>query len=126
VVIFWKSIIKRIKKIQHPSAVVVVKVNNEIVQDDVIEMSVLYIALYITIVFITSVLLTAMGVDSLSAFSGSAATMGNVGPGFGTVSSLGNFSQIPDPGKWILSVNMLLGRVEIFGLILLLTARSWK
>jgi len=126
VVIFWKSIIKRIKKIQHPSAVVVVKVNNEIVQDDVIEMSVLYIALYITIVFITSVLLTAMGVDSLSAFSGSAATMGNVGPGFGTVSSLGNFSQIPDTGKWILSVNMLLGRVEIFGLILLLTARSWK
>ncbi len=126
VVIFWKSVIKRIKKIQHPSAVVAVKVNNEIVHDDVIEMSVLYIALYITIVFIASVLLTAMGVDSLSAFSGSAATMGNVGPGFGTVSSLGNFSRIPDPGKWILSANMLLGRVEIFGLILLLTARSWK
>jgi trk system potassium uptake protein TrkH len=67
-----------------------------------------------------------MGVDSLSAFSGAAATMGNVGPGFGMVSSLGNFSQIPDMGKWILSANMLLGRVEIFGLILLLTATSWK
>lgn len=126
IVIFWKSVIKRIKKLQHPSAVVVVKINNESINDDVIEMSVLYIALYIMIVFITSALLTAMGVDSLTAFSGSAATMGNVGPGFGTVSSLGNFSQIPDLGKWILSANMLLGRVEIFGLILLLTARSWK
>lgn len=126
VVIFWKSVVRRIAKIQHPNAVVLVKVNNATVDDDVVETSILYIVLYMGIVFASSILLTAMGVDSLSAFSGAAATMGNVGPGFGMVSSLGNFSQIPDMGKWILSANMLLGRVEIFGLILLLTAKSWK
>ena len=64
--------------------------------------------------------------DGLSAFSGAATTMGNVGPGFGTVGSMSNFSHIPETGKWILSANMLLGRIEIFGVVLFFTARSWK
>jgi trk system potassium uptake protein TrkH len=66
------------------------------------------------------------GVDSLSAFSGSAAAMGNVGPGFGVVGSMGNYSLIPEAGKWILSATMLLGRLEIFGLILFFMAKWWK
>jgi trk system potassium uptake protein TrkH len=64
-----------------------------------------------------------MGVDIMSAFSGSVAAMGNVGPGFGMVSSLSNFSHIPDAGKWALSIVMLLGRLEIFGLIMFLFSR---
>jgi trk system potassium uptake protein TrkH len=94
--------------------------------DDVVEAGILYISLYLGVVFISTVLLTALGVDSLSAFSASAATMGNVGPGFGTVGSMGNFSQIPEVGKWLLTATMLLGRLEIFGLILFLGVKSWK
>ncbi|HUU42061.1 MAG TPA: potassium transporter TrkG, partial [Desulfatiglandales bacterium] len=126
IVIFWKGLLKRIAKTRHPHVVIAPKINGVPIEDDVIEATVLYITLYIGIVFLSSLIITALGVDALSAFSGSAATMGNVGPGFGIVGSMNNFSQIPDAGKWVLTLNMLLGRLEIFGVILFVTARSWK
>jgi len=126
IVIFWKGLLKKITMIRHPHAVVTLKLDGVSIDDEVVGSTFLYISLYIGIVFFSSVILTAMGVDTLSAFSGSAATMGNVGPGFGIVGSMGNFSQIPDAGKWVLTLTMLLGRMEIFGLILFVTAKSWK
>ena len=126
IVLFWKSILQRLKKTQHPSAVILVKIDKTTIDEEIIEASMLYIALYMAVVFLASVLLTAFGVDILTAFSGSAAAMGNVGPGFGLVSSLGNYSQIPSVGKWILSAVMLLGRLEIFGLLLFVVSRWWR
>jgi trk system potassium uptake protein TrkH len=126
IVLFWKAIAKRIKKMQHPAAVMKVKIDTVAIDDDVVEANILFISLYIGVVFLSALILTALGVDILSAFSGSAATMGNVGPGFGMVGSMSNFSQIPALGKWVLTATMLLGRLEIFGLILFLTVRSWK
>jgi len=126
IVVFWKALTKRAKKIQHPTAVIAVKMNNVAIDDDTVEASILYISLYLGVVFFATGLLTALGVDTLSAFSGSAATMGNVGPGFGMVGSVSNFSRIPDVGKWILTGTMLLGRLEIFGLIIFFMAKSWR
>jgi len=126
IVIFWKGLLRMINKMRHPHAVIAPKIDGVVVHDDALEAGVLYITLYLGIVFVSSLILTALGVDILTAFSGSAATMGNVGPGFGMVSSMSNFSQIPDIGKWVLTVTMLLGRLEIFGLILFVTARSWR
>ena len=68
----------------------------------------------------------AMGIDSTAAFSSSTAAMGNVGPGFGTGNMLGAYSAIPDAGKWLLSFNMLIGRLEIYGLILIFFIWKWK
>lgn len=118
IVIFWQAVKKRMTRIEHPAAVVKTKIDGVVVDDDSVEYGVMYISLYIGVVFLSALILTAMGVDALTSFSGSAATMGNVGPGFGTVGSTGNFSHIPDPGKWVLSVTMLLGRLEIFGFLL--------
>jgi trk system potassium uptake protein TrkH len=101
IVLFWKAIVKKIKKMQHPAAVIKIKMDTVAVEGDVVE------------------------VDILSDFSGSAATMGNVGPGFGVVGSMSNFSQIPAFGKRVLTATMLLGRLEIFGLILFFSAKSW-
>lgn len=126
IVLFWKAIATRITKMQHPAVVIKVKMNTVAFDDDVVQVNILFISLYVGIVFLSALILTALGVDILSAFSGSAATMGNVGPGFGTVGSMSNFSQIPDLGKWMLTATMLLGRLEIFGLILFLMAKSWK
>lgn len=126
VVILWKAIKKGFDKIKHPSAVITVKLNRMPIDDDVLESSILYISFYIIIVFISALILTALGVDAMSAFSGSAATMGNVGPGLGMVGSMSNFSSIPDAGKWVLSITMLLGRLEIFGLILFFLIKTWK
>ncbi len=126
VVIFWKAILRRVKKIQHPSGVIVARMGGKSIDEETLEASSLFIALYLIIVFISSMLLTAFGVDIMSAFSGSAAAMGNVGPGFGLVGSMSNFNQLPEAGKWILSLTMLMGRLEIFGLILFFIFRSWK
>jgi trk system potassium uptake protein TrkH len=65
-----------------------------------------------------------LNVDLYTAFSASIATIGNVGPGFGDVSSMSNFSSIPAFGKFVLSINMLLGRLEIFNIIALFMIRK--
>ncbi|MDD3789734.1 MAG: potassium transporter TrkG, partial [Petrimonas sp.] len=59
--------------------------------------------------------------DGITAFSASIATIGNVGPGFGGVSSLGNYAGLPDAAKYVLSLNMLLGRLEIINIIVFIT-----
>ena len=126
IVFFWKAMGKRITSIQHPRAVITPKIDHVPISDDVMEMNLLYIVLYLAVVFVSSTLLSSLGVDSLTAFSGSTATMGNVGPGFGLVGSMSNFSSIPDAGKYILTADMLLGRLEIFGLVVFFMSKSWK
>ncbi len=125
-VFFVKSLAKRFKEERHPKAVIPIRLDGKAVDDRIAGFSVLYVCLYIGIVFVSAVLLTAMGVDGLSAFSGSAATMGNVGPGLGSVGSASNFAHIPSLGKWILSFTMLLGRLEIYGLIICLIPYYWR
>jgi trk system potassium uptake protein TrkH len=125
IVIFLKEIKERLVKLQHPHAVVASKIDGAAIDEELISAGVAYISLYLGIVFVSSLILTALGVDALTAFSGSAATMGNVGPGFGTVGSTGNFSQIPMIGKWVLTLTMLLGRLEIFAVILIFRLRSY-
>ena len=110
----------------HPRAVVVPKIHNMSIDQDTIEATTIFIVIYLAIIFISSLLLTFIGVDGLSAFSGSAACMGGVGPGFGTVGSTSNFSHIPTLGKWILSLTMLFGRLEVFGLLLMFMLRRWR
>ena len=117
--IFFKSVLYQFKRLKHPRAVFALKVDNSLIEQEVVSSSILYISLYVGTVFISSIILTGLGVDIMSSVSGSMAAMGNVGPGFSMVSSLGNFSQIPVAGKWVLSIVMLLGRLEIYGLLML-------
>jgi trk system potassium uptake protein TrkH len=84
----------------------------------------LFIVLYVFTFFITTLLLTTMDIDLMTAFSASIATLGNVGPGFGNVSSMGNFDSLPNLAKFILTLNMLLGRLEIYSVIALFTIRK--
>jgi trk system potassium uptake protein TrkH len=126
VVILIKSFKKQFVRILHPNAVVIVKIDNNPLKDEVIESAESYIIFYLLIVFATTCILTVLGVDLITSFSGSATTMGNVGSGFGQVYSLGNFSEIPTIGKWVLSANMLLGRLEIYGLLLIFALKSLR
>ncbi|MBN2243777.1 MAG: TrkH family potassium uptake protein [Acidobacteria bacterium] len=126
ILIFWKSARTKIRKLKYPNAVIPLRMDNSVVPEETVSTSLLFIVLYLAVVFLSTLLLTGMGLDILSAFTGSAACMGNVGPGFGAVSSLANYSRLPDAGKIVLTVVMLLGRLEIFGLILLLSAGTRK
>ncbi|MFQ5824906.1 MAG: TrkH family potassium uptake protein [bacterium] len=125
-VILGKALSKQIKLLQHPHAIIPVKIGKNSIHGDVLAMSIMYVSVYLGIVFIASIVLIALGVDTLSSFSASVATMGNVGPGLGKVGSMGNFNHIPNLGKWVLTVTMLLGRLEIYGLIIFFLPNIWK
>lgn len=126
VVLFFKYIKTLVTKMFHPNAVIITRLDGEAVENDIIQNSLLFIALYLLIVFISALLLTALDVDMITSFSASIATMGNVGPGLGQVSSMANYSSLPDLAKWILTLNMLLGRLEIYGFMALIMWRSLK
>ena len=124
--IFFSSIKAQIRKQIHPNAVVSIKINSQTIDRDLVYGVILYIALYVTIVFIVTVLLTLMGIDMTDSFTSSVASMGNVGPGFGNVGSLGNYSDFPMVGKFILTIQMLLGRLEIYSLLLIFVLYRWR
>ena len=126
IVLLWKSFLRRIIKLRHPKAIVAVKVNQMTVDNEVVETGLIYILIYLTTLLISSLLITSFGIDIMTAFSGVAAAMGNVGPGFGSVGSLNNYSHLPDFVKWVLTIDMLVGRLEIYGLILFASIRWWK
>ncbi|NOZ47801.1 MAG: TrkH family potassium uptake protein [Chlorobi bacterium] len=126
ILIFFKSIIKQIKLLQHPKAVVKIQINKVILMEDVAQSAVLFIVLYLTIIFFSTLFITAFGTDILTAFSGTVAAIGNVGPGFGQVSSMANYGGLPSAVKWILSADMLLGRIEVYGFLSLFMIKSWR
>jgi trk system potassium uptake protein TrkH len=126
IVIFIRAIKNQVLMLRHPRGVFTLKIDNNIIEDDILRNALVFIVLYIVIVFLSSLVLAGLGVENITALSASAATMGNVGPGFGQVSSLANYSSIPNAGKWLLTANMLLGRLEIYGFISLFMLKRWR
>jgi len=126
VVIFLQTLKRQVLKLQHPQAVIPVRFDGQPVDDETVASVLLFIVLYVLILFLNGLALTAMGVDITTAFSASAATISTVGPGFGEVGSASNYAIIPDFGKVLLTFNMLLGRLEIFGLMLIFFMKSWR
>lgn len=126
VLIFWKNFKVQLKKHMHPSAVIPVRVGESVVDNSMASAVNLYIALYFFLIFAGGALLSMMGVDYMDSFSASIANLGNVGPGFGNVGALDNFSQIPVMGKFILALQMLLGRLEVYSLIIVFTIWRWR
>jgi trk system potassium uptake protein TrkH len=125
-VILFKAAGQKIKKLMHTHAVVRIKIDDMQIDDEVVSESTLFIPVYLASVFLSTLLLAFLGMDNLSAFSGTVAAMGNVGPGLGTVGSMANFGHIPEAGKWILGIVMLLGRLEIWALLIFFLPRQWK
>jgi trk system potassium uptake protein TrkH len=117
VFLFFKSVRKQIKLIYHPRAIIIVKIDNKTISEQLERQTMVFLVLYIFVFFTTTAILTSMDIDIYTAFSSSITTIGNVGPGFNKVSSMGNFSGLPGVGKIVLTINMLMGRLEIFNII---------
>lgn len=126
IVLLGKTFVRQMRQLQHPHGVIPIKFGKGTIAKEVAESSVLYVVIYLSVVFFATLLLIAIGVNVLEAFSGTVATMGNVGPGLGKVGSVGNFSHIPAAGKWIYSSTMLLGRLEIYALVMFFIPKHWK
>jgi trk system potassium uptake protein TrkH len=110
----------------HPHAVSHVKIASNPVPDDVMRSVLGFLALYVGLFVLSSVLLAGLGVDFTTSFAAVAATIGNIGPGFGMVGPVENYARIPLLGKWLLIWCMLLGRLEIFTVIILVVPEFWR
>lgn len=126
ILILWRSLRVQLKKQMHPSAVIPVRVGSSVVESQLVSGVQLYIVVYFLFLFVGAAMLCAMGVDYMDAFSASLSNLGNVGPGFGNVGSLENFSQIPMLGKFILAAQMLFGRLEIYSLLIMFSIWKWR
>ncbi len=110
----------------HPRAVTHVKIGGKAVPDAVMRGILGFLSLYMLLYALSAVVLAGMGVDFVTAFGAVAATIGNIGPGFGTVGPVENFAHIPIAGKWLLIWCMLLGRLEVYTVIILLVPAFWR
>ena len=86
-----------------------------------------FVFAYITCFWVLSLVLVMMGIDAVTSMSGVATTLGNVGPGLGSIiGPAGNFAPLPGAAKWVLSLAMILGRLEVMVLVMLLTPRFYR
>ena len=110
----------------HPHAVLSVKVAKTAVPPEIMSSIRSFFFLYIALAMAATLTLTFLGVDMLTSISSVAATIGNVGPGMGIVNAHSNYSELPQAAKWLLSLCMLLGRLEIYTVLVLLVPDFWK
>lgn len=121
-----KVIRNRIKIQQHPNAVISTKTDGTVQGDNVLSLVMTFIVAYLLLALIGTIVYAMFGCDILTSFSASIACIGNVGPGFGAVGSLDNYSALPTVLKLNSTLLMLVGRLEIFGFIQLFFMRSWR
>lgn len=113
-------------KAVHPKAVRIIRFNGKAVSDDVMHSIVSFVIIYFILFFISSGLLTMMGMDVFSSLSASIATLGNIGPAFNLFGPMANYNLLPFMGKLLLVLNMWIGRLEVFTVMVMLTSAFWK
>ena len=125
--ILYKFIVNQLKKVIYPRGIFVIKYENNNVNDKFLASIISFIYLYIIIFFTLTALLSITGLDFITSISGAATSISNVGSGLGTIiGPNGNFSELPDISKWILSVGMILGRLELFAILVLFLPSFWR
>lgn len=124
VMLLFKQGYREVLRLIHPNAVFAIKVNNKALPPRVVGAVWGFFAMYVFCFSIMHLFLMATGLDIVTSFSAVTACLNNLGPGLGEVGS--NFSSINAPAKWVLCVAMLLGRLEIFTLLVVLTPAFWR
>lgn len=125
--ILYQMVVTGLRQLVYPKSVASVRYGDRVVGSDMQRASVLFISAFFIIWAMTTVMLAATGLDLITAMTGALTAMTNVGPGLGdTIGPSGNFSTLPDAAKWILSVAMLLGRLEILVVLVVFTPTFWS
>jgi trk system potassium uptake protein TrkH len=117
----------QIKKLIYPNSVIITKYNNQKISDDFMKSVIIFIFTFLFIFLIIAMLLSISGLDFITSISGAASSISNVGPGLGEViGPNGNYKALPDLSKWILTAGMLLGRLELFAVLVLFFPSFWR
>ena len=125
--ILYSFITNHLKKIIYPKGIFLLKYDRNTVDDKFVASIISFIYMYLVIFFIITALLSLTGLDFITAISGAATSISNVGPGLGSIiGPNGNFSTLPDLSKWILTLGMILGRLELFAILVLFLPSFWR
>ncbi|HEY9050070.1 MAG TPA: potassium transporter TrkG, partial [Gammaproteobacteria bacterium] len=124
VLLLLKQGMREMMRLIHPNAQVVVKIGKKPVSDSVIDAVWGFFAAYVGVFVVMMLLLMASGLDQVTSFSAVAASINNLGPGLGDVGA--NYASLDDFAKWVLCIAMLMGRLEIFTLLVLFTPAFWR
>ncbi len=117
----------QIKKLIYPNSVIITKYNNQKISEDFIRSVIIFIFSFLFIFLIIAMLLSISGLDFVTSISGAASSISNVGPGLGEIIGPdGNYKSLPDLSKWILTIGMLLGRLELFAVLVLFFPSFWR
>ena len=125
-VIVFKRIRNSFREILHPNLISPVRYNDKIVEDDTVSKIFVFVFLYFLIVFTGMMILITLGVDPITSFGSALTAMGGMGPGLGVTGPAGNFSTIPVLGKYTLSALMIIGRLEIFSVLIIFSKDFWR
>ncbi|MFL3013155.1 MAG: TrkH family potassium uptake protein [Candidatus Neomarinimicrobiota bacterium] len=126
IILLIKSAITETRRMLHARAIIPIKIGKRIISDEIVRNTLGFSLIYISVFIITSLALSFFNLDLQSAVGAAASAIGNVGPAFGEFGPTDNYSTLHPMGKWLLSFCMLLGRLEIFAVIVLLSAAYWK
>jgi len=126
IILLIKNGLLEFKRRLHPKAVIPVMLNKQVISSTITYNLLAFIFLYLFVFTLGSIFLSFLGVDMLTSISAVASAVGNVGPGIADVGPSSSFSQLPTSAKWILSLLMLMGRLELFTVCVLFTPYFWK
>jgi len=126
IVIMFKNSVLEFKRLIHPNAIIPVRMNHKAVHGKIVRNVLAFIVFYIIIFFVSTLIMSFFGLDVETAMGAVIATLGNIGPGIGSVGPAENFYTIPDGGKWFLGFLMLIGRLELFTVLIILSPAFWK
>jgi len=126
ILLLFKNSFYELKRLIHPNAVIPIRYNQHVVDQRTVTNILAFFVFYIIIFMFSTLLMSFWSADIFSALSAVATTLGNIGPGFGEIGPMENFSKLPDLAKWFLSFLMLLGRLELFTVLVLFSPSFWK
>ena len=125
-ILLLKNSALEFKRMIHPKAVIPVRFNGRAVPREIIHMIMAFFLFYILIFFAGTFIMTLLGLDFDTAIGATIASLGNIGPGIGAVGPVENYNALPSTAKWLASFLMLLGRLELFTVIILFSPSFWK
>ena len=125
-ILVFRYLVYEVRKLLHPKGVFSITIGERTIEDDVVRATLGFYLFYLIIFVFTSMVLSATGLDFITALSASASAIGNIGPGLGSIGPTNNWGHLTDLAKWMTSFCMLLGRLEIFTVVVLFSRSFWR
>jgi len=126
ILVLIKNSLLEFRRLIHPQAIIPVRLNHKPVPQKIVFVVISFFLFYLSTFALGVIVMAAIGLDFESAIGASASSLGNIGPALGSLGPVNNYANIPDIGKWFLSFLMLLGRLEIFTVLIVFSPTFWR